>query len=378
MAQQKVVTIHGIGLTEPWQQSIRRVLEPHFECVSLRYSHFRTIGAFVLLLEPWLALAAILGLAIFQVLRGLSLKLFLVSLAVLAVCLFLRWAVIRSAVLSVRMQLDAAATYCRPHVIAHSFGTYIYLRLAQKYSYLRFDTVILAGSVLKTHTDWRGLSQSSPDIYFRVRNDLAGKDIPVRIGYWLRGLLPGFGNSGIVGFKGEGIHDVNSPLASCAQCISAPAKVHNFRNPELGHSEAFQSDGYAAAAWLPYLWGYEAQDYLDFLELCTLARRLEETGDVRLGDIESELRDRVWKWAGSSLKDYVRANVEFQMTRSGVSPRRPIVRRRTDVAVGLLWAKIAEAVSEWSKTSERNNEKLKYLYPPTAVAASVLQSRALP
>jgi hypothetical protein len=56
----------------PWQQPIGKVLKPHFDCVTIKYPHYRWMGWVSPVVEPWVlipCLTIILGLAYFDVLR---------------------------------------------------------------------------------------------------------------------------------------------------------------------------------------------------------------------------------------------------------------------------------------------------------------------
>jgi serine/threonine protein kinase len=83
-----------------------------------------------------------------------------------------------------------------PSIIAHSFGTYILGYALLRYPYLRFNKVILCGSILPTTFPWsfvlaRGQVQA-------VRNEYGAEDTWTRI---VDLFVPDTGASGIVGFS---------------------------------------------------------------------------------------------------------------------------------------------------------------------------------
>ena len=41
MSKRYILTIHGICTPGEWQENVQYVLEPHFQCVSIKYPHFR-------------------------------------------------------------------------------------------------------------------------------------------------------------------------------------------------------------------------------------------------------------------------------------------------------------------------------------------------
>ena len=92
-------------------------------------------------------------------------------------------------------RVTAEARVQRPSIIAHSFGTYLVANLLHKYAELKFDKVILAGSIIKRDFDWdeifrRGQVNS-------LRNDYGSLDPWPRLA---RYLVPSCGPSGTKGF----------------------------------------------------------------------------------------------------------------------------------------------------------------------------------
>jgi hypothetical protein len=49
----KVITIHGINTRGGWQDSIKTALEPHFECIAIKYRDYRWLGETKILLDPF-------------------------------------------------------------------------------------------------------------------------------------------------------------------------------------------------------------------------------------------------------------------------------------------------------------------------------------
>ena len=116
-----------------------------------------------------------------------------------------------------------------PSIIAHSFGTWTVCKAIAKYEHLRFDKIILAGSIAPDDFDWkRVLSRSQAT---SVRNDCGKKDVWARFSKWFAW---GTGNSGFVGFTQQ--HDV----------------LIEREYPEYSHSSAFGYDHYLGE-WIPFL-----------------------------------------------------------------------------------------------------------------------------
>ncbi|MDO8477755.1 MAG: hypothetical protein Q7W02_16465 [Candidatus Rokubacteria bacterium] len=83
-----------------------------------------------------------------------------------------------------------------PSIVAHSFGSYILGNALLKYDFVRFDKVILCGSILSSDFPW-------PEIIARgqvqaVRNEYGTRDRWARLVKWF---VRGTGPSGISGFR---------------------------------------------------------------------------------------------------------------------------------------------------------------------------------
>jgi len=116
----------------------------------------------------------------------------------------------------------------RPSAVAHSFGTYILGNAMLKYDSLRFDKIILCGSILPRDFPWDQLIERG-QVNF-VRNEYGVNDIWVRLVGWF---VPDTGPSGHSGFA----------------CQHDRLEQENFL---FEHSEYFDS-GHMEAKWLPFL-----------------------------------------------------------------------------------------------------------------------------
>ena len=117
----------------------------------------------------------------------------------------------------------------RPSVIAHSFGTFIIGYAMLKYREIRFDKVILCGSILPRDFDWHELFVREQ--VGRVRNECGGQDAWVMLAPLL---VRGTGRSGRKGFLSLG-----------TRCSNEPHKYHK-------HSDFFQAP-HISGTWLPFL-----------------------------------------------------------------------------------------------------------------------------
>ena len=82
-----------------------------------------------------------------------------------------------------------------PSIIAHSFGTYIIAKALEAFDGIKFDQVILCGSIIPQDFDWQALFGSGQ--VKRILNEGAKKDIVVQAApYFIRDA----GASGVYGF----------------------------------------------------------------------------------------------------------------------------------------------------------------------------------
>jgi pimeloyl-ACP methyl ester carboxylesterase len=92
--------------------------------------------------------------------------------------------------------IDLTNYRARPSIIAHSFGTYVVGYAMQKYPDIRFDKVILCGSILPVDFDWSTLFHRD-QVNF-VRNEYGLRDHWASI---VGSFIPDTGASGMEGFR---------------------------------------------------------------------------------------------------------------------------------------------------------------------------------
>jgi pimeloyl-ACP methyl ester carboxylesterase len=306
----RVLLIHGINSNGKWRKDVARVLRAHFEPIPIKYWHYRWLGATKLLLEPW-ALILLALLSYFFVARYLPTWIALalglgvgITLAILASPLRRRWALE-----SVVRQASPSLSFGRPHIIAHSFGTYLTIWALKTIAAVRARRVVLVGCVVSAGFDWKGLKEGKAEVYEAIRNDWTNQDQVVRLGRLLEWRIPDFGRAGLTGFTPlvSWVHSVTSPYSACPSC-SGPddVPIHNFDCSGLGHSDSFLGGAHAARFWLPFLWGFDAAEFGELLDCCESASELLANGHLqKLKVVEDELEDSEWKWAGGKLVDYM-------------------------------------------------------------------------
>lgn len=86
----------------------------------------------------------------------------------------------------------------RPCIVAHSFGTYILGNALLSYDYLRFDKVILCGSILPPDFPWSTIFDRGQ--VRAVRNEFGTRDVWTS---FAKVVVPGTGPSGSAGFTGS-------------------------------------------------------------------------------------------------------------------------------------------------------------------------------
>jgi hypothetical protein len=193
----------------------------------------------------------------------------------------------------------------RPHLIAHSFGTYVSGDTFATLSSTKFARVILAGCVLdedfinEQYMSWgwpQTGSRTDRYVVLAVRNEMASRDWIVRLAAKLDRLVPGFGTAGSTGFSGptDLVHTVNAPDAECESCWPSssagsaaqvsvsPAAVHNIYCKGLEHSDYFLGANHAILYWIPFFWGYDPALYRQFLFTCREIQQAHDAGDPEL------------------------------------------------------------------------------------------------
>ena len=116
-----------------------------------------------------------------------------------------------------------------PSIVAHSFGTWILCKAMSKYKNLRFDKVILVGSIVPDNFDWKMLHDRNQ--FTSIRNDFGTKDVWAKFSKFF---ALGTGDSGFAGFA------------------QAESWIRNEENPEYDHFSAFGYDHYLGE-WIPFL-----------------------------------------------------------------------------------------------------------------------------
>lgn len=192
-----VITIHGIRTTGDWQREFTDVLTQHgFRHVPLGFGFFKAVS----LLIPWS--------------RARKVEWFR------------------------RVYSDKFASADRlPSVVAHSFGSYIVTKAMLKYDDIRFDKVILCGSIVSRKYPWSTVltqrNQASA-----VLNEAGGRDVWAGLVEWL---VSDAGSSGVSGFED-----------------TADGRLTQLIHERHEHSDYFYRQNFEKR-WVPFLSGKAVQ-----------------------------------------------------------------------------------------------------------------------
>jgi hypothetical protein len=124
--------------------------------------------------------------------------------------------------------LDLNDPLRRPSVVAHSFGTFILGECLRKYRHVRFDKILLVGSILPCDFDWADIFAHEQANF--VRNERGLYDWVVPLAPWVAKLTGPSGNDGFT-FVGSGFEQDHFP--------------------KYGHSDFFWH-GHITDKWLPF------------------------------------------------------------------------------------------------------------------------------
>jgi serine/threonine protein kinase len=197
--QRQVVALHGIRTYAGWQRALSEVAdEASWRCRSDRWNfgYFSAVRFF----QPWSRSAKV------------------------------EW-FRRTYREEFSLGVDSGAEL--PSIVAHSFGTYILGNALLRYPYLRFNKVLVCGSILPVDFPWAALLDSGQ--VQSVRNEYGARD------FWtglVEHFIPGTGASGRIGFK-----------------LGHP-RLEQERF-EFSHSEYFERS-HMEGRWIPFLSRAEA------------------------------------------------------------------------------------------------------------------------
>jgi pimeloyl-ACP methyl ester carboxylesterase len=344
--------VHGISTDAPWYEETNRILSRLFEVVELRYDHYRNNAPLKLVGNPpTLARAGTIAAVVGGAVAGVAPLVWGIAGAA-----GIAFAGLGIAQWRARSDLDNALEHFiaereralggdrrAPHLIAHSLGSWLSIRAAERYPGVRFRRVVLCGSVLPRAFPWAALvnpSGNAPAIR-AVRNEVGLRDwVPLLAGL-LQRAAPHFGGAGRWGFIGPTsvVHTqegARHPCSACGPWNIAP--VHNVPLP-FSHSAGFAGGSQCKTAWVPFLLGYDPIEYNQLMDLCDQLH--EARAPWERTKLESELFAHEWRWANGSL---VARAMEFLLEAAPQIRWDPRAGDIVLVALGVFWRTLADAL----------------------------------
>ena len=368
----QVLLVHGINSNGDWQDAVEHVLDPHFEVFKIRYWQYRWLGAFKLVLEPWALILA--GAAIYFFAARFLPAWFAAVWAVTAGLIAAYFAAPIRRRMTVKRYVTKGGKslgVTRPHIIAHSFGTFLTGSVLKTFPGIKARRIVLVGCVLREDFDWLDIYTRKANAFDAIRNEWTKQDSVVRLAGFIRRRIPDFGQAGLTGFTPvpNWIHSVASPDFDCVPCQGKPeARIHNYDCSGLGHSDSFIGAIHASRFWLPFLWGRSAKEYGDLLDCCeAAAEAFENSNPHDLKIAEDELLVTKWDWTyGQTFEDYLADLIKIHPNLRGRSENELAGR-----AAGLFWRRMELARRAAASDNADDQKWIKYLRPELAAAAAI-------
>jgi pimeloyl-ACP methyl ester carboxylesterase len=382
MRKQLVITVHGVNPDRKWQQRTQDVLSPFFRCEPLYYLEYDTLRgpmrAVINIPAAIVAALLVLSAALLSIRLGMHASAAAVALlggVAFAGSLGLARSKRRRCAAALKQQIERKGPLERPHVIAHSLGTYLLGSALEKFPDLRLDRVVLVSSVLPSSYPWDVLLTKRPTCVREVRNEFGPSDRVVRLVGRIRWLARDLGTAGSRGFFGDEtvIHNTDDPIAPCPKCAAAPARVHNVSLAAFGHSDAFLGHGHARLFWLPFLWGFSAEEFSRYLDACRETSLLYHQGrwDELNGAVAKLWRSQFTWTNGATLRSHVRRFVAARLEHGRLPSSTALVNEISRDAETLLHLMVDQAAQEAAKDGMADEAAAQALHPAIAISQVV-------
>jgi pimeloyl-ACP methyl ester carboxylesterase len=385
-----VITVHGVNPNRVWQANVHKVLSPHFDCKRYDYTEYDTIrGPFRVVFDIRTAVAS-LTLAAVAVVLGIvhwywgsvivwwtAATLLIVALILFGFSLFLAWHKRIDCAQHLKLEFDTVRSLGeRPHVIAHSLGTYLVGRALKKFPDFDLGHIVLVSTVLPRRYPWRKILAHRPRCVTSVRSEFGRADLVVRGVRWIRWLAWDLGTAGAYGFKVDPscVHTNDSPTLRCSLCVNNLAPVHNIPLGEFTHSDAFLGVMHARNLWLPFLWGYDPDEYSYYLEKCREAAGLHKQRRwPELDAVANELWGRKFTWTrDNTLQQFLERQVARSVSEHQLKRHLSVsIPRVVSATKWKLYSATDEACSASDDANDLDSRALLGLHPPFALARAV-------
>jgi hypothetical protein len=380
-----LISVHGIRSTGQWQEEIEPLVTPFYLHLPFKYSEYRhpIFAVIWLTLEP---LAIILGSLVATLCFSMCWppnrkQLAMITVSLVAFCIIARVLAAnrrRRVLEAFKVHWSEKIGFERPpHIIAHSFGTFLVGTALSTYTDLRVGRLILTGCVLKADYPWASFAKSRNSQRFTaIHNEMAKRDWIAVSAQLLQGFVPPMGHAGVFGFTDKRItcnwddaRLVDGQGHSDSQCGHKSRTdhilVHNIAHQGLGHSDYFIGMSHARTFWLPFLWEISPGLYERFKDLCIECKELELSERyLELSDKEEQLSSSCWGWTNGPLEGRVRqvAIKYLEHNKSDSTQLDPIV----SLSIRNIW--------ELTWRAAKDSKELQfaiYLHPHTALARAV-------
>jgi hypothetical protein len=379
----QVISLHGLWSRGKWQEETQRALEPYFQCESIKYKEYLWLGILKLVADPWVVwIMLLIGLGLADWWGAPTLAVVIALLCFVANRLA-RWKLAR-VVRNLKARIDGFLVgEQRPHLVAHSLGTYCIGQLLIKWPNVHLDHIVLTGCVLPRNFSWFQLRYGDlMSAFCQVRNEVGKKDVVSRLaalGDRLR-LVSGFGSAGIYGFDGPSdlIHNINDPHVLCPNCevVTLEPKVHNSFHSGFGHGDILIGPGHAGSFWLPFFWNIEPPEFRLFIRMSLAGFEfLEHSDNPGASLIERAFRTQRWRWTGGKLIDaYIGTEIrgKLSLDAPGLLSRAGTIDEILAIAIPRLWAVVARASSA-RRSGETEMRIIGSLHPRIAVRQAVAE-----
>jgi pimeloyl-ACP methyl ester carboxylesterase len=380
-SKQTVITIHGVNPDRTWQSKVHGVLGPHFDAIGYDYADYDTwlgpVKAIVNLPTFILSLLTIATPAILVRPWQFAVPLIGIGLLLLLASFLLGWRARSKSAQRLKLYLDEKAPAGRPHLIAHSLGTYLIGRTLKKFPDVRLENLILVSTVLPRHFPWKSVLGEMPPKVRRVRSEFGRSDPVVRAVGWISWLVRDLGNAGLYGFHNaeNWVHTSLSPVQACLDCIPrySPVPVHNVPLGEFRHSDQFLSPKHAQTLWLPFLWNIEPNELFSFLDSSHEISRLEiEERYYEADKIIGTVWAKSYSWTyGRPLTVFVEDTIIAWQAREAAL-RKVSAANLVQVVKARLHTVVELAVEELSTSAQEKNEwNARALHPAIAIARAI-------
>jgi len=266
----------------------------------------------------------------------------------------------------------------RPHIIAHSFGSYLVGQALNKFPDFRAENVVLVGAILPRSFPWSSILTERRSSVRKVRSECGLSDNVVRAIGLIRLFVRDVGTAGNRGFyEGVDVHSVQGPMETCALCTAeSQAVVHNVRLRDFGHRDQFLTRNHARSLWLPFLWNLEVEEFISFVDACDLAAKHQANRLYFEAELViDEMWSRTYSWTGGrSLEAYVRSEIAARIKHPGWKPTAPSVSTLADLVKFGLHNVVSDADREHLSQSSTLNERVaRTLHPHIAIASYIEQ-----